>query len=62
MASPASFNRGKSIPLMPGNPGSGGPEYKIQPVMPNKKPKLTKAAKYRGIKETKEVNKIYNTY
>lgn len=57
MASPASGGFGRAIPD-PINPGK--PNMKIQPIMP--KPKLTKAQKYRGIKQTKEVNTVYNTY
>jgi hypothetical protein len=56
MASPAS-RPGMGIPG-PKNPGK--PDMFIQPIVP--KPKLTKAQKYRNIKQTKEVNPIYKTY
>jgi hypothetical protein len=56
MASPASgMNRG-----IPGPKNPGKPDMFIQPIAP--KPKLTKAQKYRGIKQTKEVDRIYKTY
>jgi hypothetical protein len=59
MASPAS-KFGNPIPD-PVNPGK--PNMKIQPIFPKPKPKLSKMAqKYRGIKQTKEVNPVYNTY
>jgi hypothetical protein len=76
MASPASFGKGKPIvgpvnpgqldmkvPSVPDRPSKKKPGMKIQPIAPKPKPKLSKMAqKYRGIKQTKEVNPVYNTY
>jgi len=59
MASPASGPGMRPI-VDPMLSGKKGKQMKIQPIAP--KPKLTKAQKYRGIKQTKEVNPVYNTY
>jgi hypothetical protein len=59
MASPASFS-GMNPIVDPVFPRKRNKEMKIQPIAP--KSKLTKAQKYRGIKQTKEVDTVYKTY